>query len=867
MTGPPQSGALEGMVVLELGHGIAGPFATRLLGDLGAEVLKVEQPQKGDLTRRLGPFVIDADGERTSALFELLNWNKRGIALDLHDPPDRERARDLAREADLVVTSLRPQRLRAWGLDPASLREGSPRLVVTTITDFGWDGPLSDWRGSDLVFHAMSGVAKISGTADREPLKRGGRQTLWCAGINAAYASLAGYIAARRTGVGAHVDLAIRECPASELVLNQSFYACMGAVQGRRPVVRDPLGGPLGGGDPLPAGDGYVAFQVTPTVSMTHVAELLGEPALAEERFATTEGRAANAADLIALLSARLSGEDVDELFERASRAGLLCGVVRGAAELLTCAQLRARGALEGVGGIPGLRFPARPADLSRTPFSITRRAPRLGELSAGAHPARASSAGSPPAAANAAPLSGLRVLDLSYVFAAPYVGGLLADLGAEVIKVEAPHRLDQSRTTYSPFLDNDPADAFWDRAGAFHVVNRGKRSLSLDLSTETGRRILLELVDDADVLLENFTPRVMRGWGMTYDELARRNARLVMLSNTGFGSTGPWAPFRAQGTTLEATMGLSRYAGHEDGPPSKVGQSYPDFLACWTGLLAVLAALVERERSGLGQWIDLGMYQLGAIVMPEVLLEAQLGGEEPARGPAEPDARFASVAPALGADRWLAVTAFSEEQLRALRAVVGAESKDALIDTLATWSHSRDPWEAAAVLQDAGIPAGPVLDARDMLEDPQLRARGFYETARFPDGSLRPLIGRPYRWSSEAAAVRSRGCGPRFGEAADWVLHDLLALDDEQVAAARASGAVADSPVGGATAAALDLGAMLRAGMLARVDADYRDVLAGVTDQRRRRRLPWLEAPMEITDDAGKSGRKVRRDGSGQAV
>ncbi|HVW17749.1 MAG TPA: CoA transferase, partial [Solirubrobacteraceae bacterium] len=329
MNARARSGALDGVVVLEIGHGIAGPFATRLLGDLGADVVKLEDP-RGDLTRRLGPFAIDEAGERTSALFELLNWNKRGVELDLRVPAARERARELARAADVVVTSLRPATLDAWGLDAATLRDGAPRLVVTTVTDFGASGPLRDWRGSDLVFQAMGGVAQISGTAGREPIKRGLRQSPWCAGVNAAYASLAGHLAALRTGAGAHVDLAIREVPASELVLNEAWYLSIGAVQGRRPAVRDPLGGPLGGGDPLPAGDGHVALQVNPTVTTAHLAELLDLPALADARFATTDGRTEHAAELVELLSARLGREDPIELFERASRAGLLCGIVRG---------------------------------------------------------------------------------------------------------------------------------------------------------------------------------------------------------------------------------------------------------------------------------------------------------------------------------------------------------------------------------------------------------------------------------------------------------------------------------------------------------------------------------------------------------
>ncbi|HVW17587.1 MAG TPA: CoA transferase, partial [Solirubrobacteraceae bacterium] len=420
------------------------------------------------------------------------------------------------------------------------------------------------------------------------------------------------------------------------------------------------------------------------------------------------------------------------------------------------------------------------------------------------------------------------RVLDLSYVFAAPYAGGLLADLGAEVIKVEAPHRLDQSRTTFSPFLDNDVDGEHWDRAAVFHVVNRGKRSLALDLSGEEGRDVLRGLVARTDVLLENFTPRVMRGWGMTYAQLAELNPALIMLSNTGFGSTGPWSEFRAQGTTLEATMGLTRHAGYDDGPPCKVGQSYPDFLACWAGLLAIMAALVERERTGLGQWIDLGMYQLGAAVVPEALLACQLGEALAPRGPsAEPDALLSATVRAEGEDRWLAVTAFAARQLRALGEVVGAAPGEDRVAALAAWARTRDAWDAASALQEAGVPAGPVLDARGLLDDPQLRARGFYEAVEFPDGAARALIGRPFRWRGETTSVRVRGCGPRFGEAAAWALGDVRGLDAGRAGELRERGVVADRPVGVAPVAAADVAELVRSGMVARIDEDFREVIA----------------------------------------
>lgn len=831
------TGALAGVIVLELGHGIAGPFAARLLADLGADVIKVEKPEAGDFARRLEPFTTDEDGLECSALFEFLNWNKRGVALDLGEPEDRDPLLRLVRHADIVIESLAPGRLAAWGLGHTRLHALNPRLVITAVTNFGLTGPYSGWRGSDLVFQAMSGLAQISGTSDRPPLKRGIRQSLYCAGINAAYASLAGLLAARRTGAGVHLDLAIRECPASELVLNESWYVCMGAVQGRRPPVRDPLGGPLGGGDPLPTRDGHAALQVSPHVTTARLGEIFGEPRLGDPRFATTEGRAAHAPELIRILTDLLGNQTSRDVFERASRGGLLAGSVQDAAALLECEQLRERDVFRTVPGLGSLRFPAVLAEFSRTPARIRRRAPRLGQHTdevlgelAGDRTGQdgtrdggdAGDAGAPATG----PLAGLRVLDLSYVFAAPYIGGILSDLGAEVIKIEAPRRLDQCRSSFSPFFENAPGDSYWDRAGAFHVVNRGKRSLSLDLSTPQGREILRSLVAEADILLENYTPRVMRGWGMSYGELAELNPRLVMLSNTGFGSTGPWSPFRAQGTTLEATMGLTRHAGYDGGPPTKVGQSYPDFLACWSGLLAVLAALVDRERTGRGQWLDLGMYQLGVSVIPEVVLGYQCGADEPERtGSGEPGARFSGMFRCRGDDRWLAVTAFSEKQLAALHELTGGVP-GRLTDAMAAWSKTRDAADAAAVLQARGVPAGPTLDARELLLDPQLAHRGFYEPIACGDGTARPIIGRPYRWRSERSLARVLAAAPDFGEANRHVLQDMLGLDAGAADQLEAAGIVTSAPIDPAPVQPVDLQLMLSRGVIARLDAEYQDVL-----------------------------------------
>ena len=418
-------------------------------------------------------------------------------------------------------------------------------------------------------------------------------------------------------------------------------------------------------------------------------------------------------------------------------------------------------------------------------------------------------------------------MLDLSTIFAVPYMGGLLADFGAEVIKVEAPGRLDQTRSGWGACFDNDPGPEFWNRMTTFHQINRGKRALSLNLDTEPGREVLRGIVGTADVVLDNFTPRVHRKWGTTYDDLRALKPDLIMLSNTGYGSTGPWASFKAQGTALESTMGVTTYSGYPGGKPSKIGQSYPDFLACWAGLISVLAALVHRERTGEGQWIDLAMYPLGACVIPEAILHYQAAGEEQERiGARDFDALVSGVFPAAGRDRWLAVSVPDSEQMTRLARVVPGlptEPDDvaAVEKAIGEWARVRDDTEAATELQEAGIAAAPVQDVRELFADPQLRSRGFFERAHFDEVGSRPLMGRPYRWESGTTEVHVRGPGPRWGEANSYVLRGLLGYDDARVQALYDREIVTERPLNPGLALPHELESLVASGVLAYVDED----------------------------------------------
>ena len=395
-----------------------------------------------------------------------------------------------------------------------------------------------------------------------------------------------------------------------------------------------------------------------------------------------------------------------------------------------------------------------------------------------------------------------------------------------KVIKIEAPKRLDQLRAGgFGYLVDNDPADAGWNRCSTFQMLNRGKRSFVLDLQTEAGRAVLCELVACSDVLIDNFTPRVMRGWGLSYEKLAQINPRLVMLSNTGYGSSGPWSAYKAQGTTLEATMGLGAYAGYDGEAPAKVGQSYPDFLAAWAGLTCIMAALVHRERSGKGQWIDLGMYQLGPLVIPEAFIAVQSGRPDiGCRGNADWGAAFSGVFRSRGTDQWVALSAADPAACSRLASLTGANAgadDDTVRATVAEWCKQRSAEEAAATLQCASIAAGPVRNARDLMHDPHLAARGFLERVDFGSNiGPRALIGRPYVWTGAEVGIRRRA--PQFGEDNETVLATLLHKAPEAIDALRQQRIVTERPLNPPTLRPVDLSALVRLGTIKAYDPHY---------------------------------------------
>jgi formyl-CoA transferase len=441
-------------------------------------------------------------------------------------------------------------------------------------------------------------------------------------------------------------------------------------------------------------------------------------------------------------------------------------------------------------------------------------------------------------------PLKGLRIVDISNVFSLPYAAGLLTDLGAEVIKIEGPGRLDVSRggAFSGVHPDNVAGDDPWNRTSTFNLLNRGKKSVALDLSKPEGREVLKDLIRVSDVLMENFTPRVMRNWGLDYPNATKLKSDLIMVSCSGYGREGPFSPYPAQATTQEATHGLAYVTGYQGDIPSKAGQSFVDFVATWSLVIGTTIGLRYRHRFGKGLWVDVAMYQLGCYMVADRVLDWEANRRLGERiGNRHPWLAPQGCYRCAGTDAWCAVSVRDDDEWAALCRVIGKPElatdpryatnearrahHDAIDALIQDWMIHQTKFAAMETLQAAGVPAGAVYDARDMHEDPHLRSRGFLETVNFPPErkmGTRKIIGRP--WKLSKVAVHNRGPGPCLGEHNREVLQGLLGYDDARLAELEQTGIIGNKPTNPRPVVFMDMEERVRRGRLAYWDPDYRE-------------------------------------------
>lgn len=400
--------------------------------------------------------------------------------------------------------------------------------------------------------------------------------------------------------------------------------------------------------------------------------------------------------------------------------------------------------------------------------------------------------------ASSVLPLDSLRVVDLSRVVAMPYAAAILADLGAEVVKVEACH-LPDSRVVNVAFPNNQPGSRFWERSGVFHTLNRGKRSLTLDLRNDNGIQILNQLIGISDILIENYTPVVSRRFGLDYPSLKKLKPDLIVVSNTGYGNTGPWQSYGAVASTMEYTHGTGTYIGY-DQVPSRIGNSFTDCISTWTALFSIMAALLHRARTGRGLWIDLSMYQIGSSFMGEGLVEYAINGSnERVRRNRHPQFSPHGCYPCYGDDEWVVLMIKNETQWSDLCEIMGNtdmigdrrysnpvdryKNQDKIDLMIRRWTRGLKKYEVMELLQDRGIACGPVLKTRDMFLDDQFRFRKFFTGINHKKDTH---LGKRYYASKGWRMTRERKkrykSGPRLGADNGYVLKQLLGFDSKVI-------------------------------------------------------------------------------------
>ena len=401
-------------------------------------------------------------------------------------------------------------------------------------------------------------------------------------------------------------------------------------------------------------------------------------------------------------------------------------------------------------------------------------------------------------------PLEGIRVLDLTMMWAGPYATRVLAEMGAEVLKIESPSAWDNIRTLIP--LEGIPEP--WNASWYFNDYNRDKKSVTLDLAQARGRELFLGLVARSDVVIENYRASVMDNLGLGYETLRDARADIIMISMAGFGKYGIERDHVGFGPIIEQMSGLASLTGYgDDGVPYKTGVSYGDPVAGKAAAAAVAMGLIKRRKTGLGVHVDLGQRETMSTLIGEAFVAASLRGEEvPQHG--NRDSRFApqGVYRCLGSEQWLAISARTDAEWQALAGVIGAESTaalslherlarhDELDASLAAWSAEQDPQNAMEKLQQAGVPAGRVLDSEKIHDDPHLAARGFW--VELPHPRMHAWKQPTTTWRFVEANPQLRRHAPLFGEHTREVLSSLLGVTETELDALQAQAVIGDAPL-----------------------------------------------------------------------
>ncbi|MBA7623749.1 Formyl-CoA:oxalate CoA-transferase [subsurface metagenome] len=824
MTQEKTEGMLSPYRVLDLTDE-KGLLCGKLLGDLGADVIKVERPG-GDPARNIGPFYHDEPDPEKSLFWFAFNTSKRGITLDIETADGQETFKRLVETADFVIESFPPGYMDKLGLGYPALEKVNPGIIMVSITPFGQTGPYKDYKAPDIVAWAMGGQMYPWGDDDRPPVRTShhSQSYLHAAGEAAGGAMLALYHR-QMTGEGQYIDVSIQESVVRVTYGTTASWDMMKVIQQRGGATHDNTT------RIFPFKHCHVIWYLSSGVQTglqkmnknLAFVKWMDEEGMADDFLkgfdwdtfdltATTQevvNRLEEPTGKFLMLHTKA------ELLEGALKHRFMLYPVSTTKDILESAQLAAREfwvEVEYPELGAAITYPRAFTHSSETPPRISRRAPLIGEHNnevyekelgisrqelpisrqAESYPIKLNKKGEGESLEKKL-LEGIKVADFTRNVSGPLTTKILSDYGAEVIKIESKTKFDSHRMA-TPSKDNIFG---LNRGGDFNQDNTGKLSVTLNLAHPKGVEVAKRLIGRADIVVENFAGGVMKRMGLGYAELKKVKPDIIMLSSCMQGQTGPHANHPGFGFHLTALSGFSHITGWNDRDPLGLGP-YTDFIAPHYNVLAILAALDYRRRTGKGQYFDVSQYENGVHFMAPLILDYVVNQRVASRM----GNRSAYAAPhgayrCRGEDRWCAIAVFTDEEWQSFGKVIGnpalttnpkfsslparKKNEEELDNLVEEWTINHSPEEVMSMMQTAGVAAGVVETGEDLLEhDPQLKHRHFFWELDHPE------IGK-YRARGPAFVLSKCPCelwrAPLLGEHNEYALKEILGMSDEEIA------------------------------------------------------------------------------------
>lgn len=751
--------------VVEVSDRIAGAYCGKLLVDAGADVVKVEPPQ-GDPLRRYTLTGAAPPPGTDSPLFSYLNAGKRSVTTC---------SADLLARADIVVLTADRTEAAARGVDPQRLLQAEPNCVVVTVSDFGWTGPWAQRPATEFTLQAASGLTGFRGDPAGPPISIGGELGEYMGGVWAAFGALALHRRVRAGGSGGHLDMSMLEAvtlmQSSEWLHSQLLQV---------PPVRRSIEVP----SIERAKDGYVGISMVTGQQWLDFAAMVDCPEFTENPALQFQLGRWDYRDWIReRIDPWMRSRTVEEIVELGQLFRLPLAPLGNGATIPEMDHLQQRGVY--VANPAGFRQPRPPWLMTEARPAPLRPAPTVGDADGELPwPPRASSAAT---TSTGRPLAGVRIVDFTAFWAGPAATHAMAAFGADVIKIESVQRPDGIR--YSGGMRKD-VDDWWEYGWLFHAMNTNKRSVTLDLQTQDGLRLVKELISTADAVVENFSPRVMEQFGLGADVLLGVNPRLVMMRMPAFGLSGPWRDRVGFAPTMEQIAGLAWVTGLPDGPPIPP-RGACDPLAGAHAAFALLAALDFADRTGRGQLVEVPMIESVLNVTAAQTMEYEVFGQVmERRGNRGHAGAIQDVYRCAGQDNWVALCAHTPAHRAALAELTGPNS------ALEQWLASQEAEAVVETLARQGIPAAVVISPSLAVDNPQLQHRGFFETLDHPRTGKGWYPCPPFHRPEGVDAWLYR-TPPTLGEHNAEVLTGLCGLEQAELDRLSADGVIGTRPKG----------------------------------------------------------------------